>query len=170
MIWSLNMWAKCTDGTEPWNSTSWKDRSCWSCVSPQRDVQLCLCAGLPWRCLESWTLYPDTMWVPTQASGRGRDFWRGGAPGGHFPLQNLHREAQGVTTPCMEMWGTLYTRAWRSGRHMGQGVKKSVSNKSGRLDRDRDVWNRLQAEGSVVKFEKALSQVRQVCLQAGALF
>lgn len=60
-------------------------------------------------------------------------------PGGHFPLQNLHREAEEVTTPCMQMQGTLWERAWRIGRHTGQGVKKSVSSKSGRLDRHRDV-------------------------------
>lgn len=129
--------------------------------------------GLAWRCLKLWILCPDIIWVPmyhVQASGRGRDFWRGEVPGGHFPLQNLHGEAEGVMAPWMQTQGTLYARAWGSGRHTGQGVKKSVSSKSGRWDRDRDVWSRLQAEGSAVQFEKALSQGRQICLRAGALF
>ena len=88
--------------------------------------------------------------------------------GGHFLPQNLHGKAEGIMSPGMQKHGTREFGG--SGRHAGQGVKASVSRTSGRLDRDRDAWSRLQAGGSTVKFETALSQGRQICLQAGSLF
>lgn len=69
--------------------------------------------GLAWRCLKSrcvlisWE-FPRRLQVEAEV------------PGVHFPLQNLRREAEGVTTPCMQMQGALYGKAWRNGRYTGR--------------------------------------------------
>lgn len=100
------------------------------CSGWLRDVSSLECCVLI-----SWE-FPHRLQVEAEISGEEGSLVERRVPGGHFPLQNLPREAEGATTPCMQMQGTLHAKAWRSGKHTGQGVKKSVSSKSGRLDRD----------------------------------
>lgn len=161
-------------GQKPETAPAGKTSRAGAVSAPTCDIQLCLCSraglevsqiiheyGVPtgspvlYACVNSPAGFRKRH-RPLERRG----FWW------PFPSAKPAWEGQGSCVPQYAEAGNQ--GAWGECEARRAGGKASVSGKSGGLDRD--VWTRLQAGGSTVKFETALSQGRQICLQAGSLF
>lgn len=147
MVWGLSMWIQGAGRTHTWDSTSWKNKLCWSCVTTY------LWRGTALRLFSAGSVVIGVMHGP----GVNRAVCTH-----QFPCRHQERAQSSravlflVAISLGKSWvrrpsGSCPSHCIIWGIRRLVGVGDMQGRESGRLDRDRDVWSRLQERGSAVK-------------------